>query len=174
LTQYLPAHFPYCRLNLPLVHYGSLRPALVGLVAQFFGFFDRVKDRQLAFLEPAFSGVRESNIVGTVTLRFGLADELDFEAMIAINATQKQSAAGTSRKQFESPPRGSRLGYGNAVGIGAFRTEPLRAFVPGGCFLTRSSLSFPPIQQKLQEGHAHWDTVSRLLEIDTAPILIHL
>jgi hypothetical protein len=54
--------------------------------------FDGIKDRQLARLKPTRNIFCKRDIVGAILLRRRLTDELNFEAVIAVKASQNQGA----------------------------------------------------------------------------------
>ena len=78
-----------------------------------------------------------------------MTDQLHFEAVIAIDATENQRAARPAGEQREAPLRRAGFGDGHAIGVDAVRAQGLRALIQRDFMLPPArALSCGAVKQK--------------------------
>src|SRR5581483_9752970 len=148
--------------DLFLTHDAALRPALIRLVVELFRLLDGVENRELAAREPFHDGLAERRVAGAIPARYRVADKLHLELVVAIEAAENQSAPRSRRQQLEARLGRLNLRTRDAVEVGAFRSQALRAAVKQHASMTSRSRPRSR-EQKLQQRHAHRHAVGGLL-----------
>src|SRR6266581_4635475 len=106
----------------------------------------RIEDDELAIVQPFVEIRRDGAIVRTISFRFAVADELHFEAMIAVRAAENQCAGFAGREKLEAFAGGYRFLQRNAIRIAAVRADRFAAFVWDRVAFRRSSPLFSAVK----------------------------